>query len=234
MMKIFDLMNSRSYPCSLIESAELMQFYQRRDWQPYSHEDLLEVLVGAFEHTPDYCRLTRVIRDIPSTDIVVGNKYTNFREMVQRELEARQIQSGDIRTREIRNVEVTEDDLLLDDVWYDASTGREVFLQYITQDRLIAGFLRLSLPTIPPLTEELADAAMIREVHVYGQSLRIGRSKDGIAQHMGLGKALIERAVEIAQEAGYARLAVISSVGTREYYRKRGFADGRLYQIREL
>jgi elongator complex protein 3 len=75
---------------------------------------------------------------------------------------------------------------------------------------------------------------MIREVHVYGVTVGIGKTREGRAQHLGLGSTLIERAAEIASERGYPRLAVISSVGTRDYYRKRGFADGDLYQVREL
>jgi elongator complex protein 3 len=71
-------------------------------------------------------------------------------------------------------------------------------------------------------------------VHVYGQSLELGASEAGRAQHLGLGKQLIERAADIARERGYGRLAVISAIGTREYYRKRGFEDGVLYQVRDL
>ena len=75
---------------------------------------------------------------------------------------------------------------------------------------------------------------MIREVHVYGLALGIGSALEGRAQHSGLGKMLIERAAEIAAQRGYDRLAVISAIGTREYYRKRGFVDGQLYQLRDL
>ena len=222
------------YPCSLIESAELMQYYERGEWHPYTHEELMDVLATAFALTPEYCRLTRVIRDIPSTDIVVGNKFTNFRQMVSQEIETRGIRTGDIRSREVRAQSFKPEDLSLDEITFDAGIGQEIFLQFITAERKIAGFLRLSLPTEAPIIGELQDAAMIREVHVYGQAVRIGRTSEGNAQHIGLGTALIERAVEIATEAGYARLGVISSVGTREYYRKRGFDDGKLYQIREL
>jgi len=222
------------YPCSLIASAELMQRYQDGSWRPYTHDELLRVLINCFAHTPEYCRLTRVIRDIPGTDIVVGNKVTNFRQVVENELARQGKRSPDIRAREIRQRTITMDDLRLDEVWYPSSCSDEVFLQYITADRLIAGFLRLSLPTEPRIADELADAAIIREVHVYGQALEIGESAPGRSQHLGLGKQLIERAVEIAQERGYQRLAVISSVGTRAYYRKRGFVDGSLYQVRTL
>lgn len=222
------------YPCSLIESAELMQRYEDGSWKPYTHDELLHVLTECFRLTPEYCRLTRVIRDIPSTDIVVGNQMTNFRQVVERELAKQGERSRDIRAREVRFKSVDTDNLFLDELWYTSSCSDEVFLQYITEVRDIAGFLRLSLPKEPPITEELRDAAMIREVHVYGQSLEIGANEAGRAQHLGLGTKLIERAVEITRERGYERLAVISAIGTREYYRKRGFVDGNLYQARLL
>jgi len=224
------------YPCSLIESAELMQQYQSGAWEPYTHDELLKVLVANFKATPEYCRLTRVIRDIPGTDIVDGNKVTNFRQLVDNEMKRQGEKSSDIRAREIRKKKVTGDDLFLDSVEYSSSMSEEIFLQYITDDRDIAGFLRLSLPHADeqPLVDELDGCAMIREVHVYGLAVGIGESMKGRAQHLGLGKKLIEKAVEIAQSHGYKKLAVISSIGTREYYRKRGFADGQLYQIRDI
>jgi elongator complex protein 3 len=224
------------YPCSLIESAELMQFYEDGRWRPYTHDELLHVLAECFRATPEYCRLTRVIRDIPSTDIVDGNQMTNFRQIVEQELARRGERSPDIRAREIRHRQVTADDLRLDELWYTSSCSDELFLQYITESREIAGLLRLSLPHRDerPITPELADAAIIREVHVYGQAVGIGDVAAGRAQHLGLGTQLIERAAEIAQERRYNRLAVISAIGTREYYRKRGFADGTLYLAREM
>ncbi|MCL4248196.1 MAG: tRNA uridine(34) 5-carboxymethylaminomethyl modification radical SAM/GNAT enzyme Elp3 [Anaerolineae bacterium] len=222
------------YPCSLIESAELMRYYSNGLWQPYTHDELLHVLVECFKQTPEYCRLTRVIRDIPSTDIVEGNKLTNFRQIVDDELKRRGERCLDIRAREVRHTQVEAEALHLDEQWYETSSSDEVFLQYITGDRQIAGFLRLSLPKDAPLTDELAGAAMIREVHVYGQSVEIGDSAEGRAQHAGLGTQLIERAADIARAHGYASLAVISAVGTRAYYRKRGFDDGQLYQFRAL
>lgn len=222
------------YPCSLIESAELMQRYEDGSWQPYTHDELLHVLVECFQNTPEYCRLTRVIRDIPSTDIVSGNQLTNFRQIVEHALAKDGKRSPDIRGREIRNRDVDTDELYLDELWYDSSVGREVFLQFITKERDIAAFLRLALPTEAPIMPELENAAMIREIHVYGQSLEIGESAPGRAQHLGLGKQLIERAVALAAQHGYAKLAVISAIGTREYYRKRGFEDGQLYQLRDL
>jgi elongator complex protein 3 len=237
------------YPCSLIESAELMQRYQDGTWRPYTQDELLSLLADCFRLTPEYCRLTRVIRDIPGTDIVVGNKATNFRQMVENALAKNGEMSRDIRAREVRYTQVEAAALRLDELRYATSCSEEVFLQFVGDDSLrasspgaanaIAGFLRLSLPTQSdtPITPELRGAAIIREVHVYGQAVGIGAESAGRAQHAGLGTQLIARAVQIAQEHGYARLAVISAIGTRDYYRKRGFedgADGALYQVRKL
>src|SRR5690606_18656494 len=222
------------YPCSLIESAELMARYRDGSWRPYSHEELREVLVECFLRTPEYCRLTRVIRDIPGTDIVDGNRMTNFRPVVEDELARRGLRSRDIRAREVRHRRVDPAQLFLDVQWYETACSTEAFLQFIDAERTIAGFLRLSLPAEPPLTDELEGAAMIREVHVYGQAVEIGEALPGKAQHAGLGTQLIEHAAQLAAERGFDRLAGISAVGTRAYYRKRGFDDGRLYQIRQL
>lgn len=81
---------------------------------------------------------------------------------------------------------------------------------------------------------DLEGAAIIREVHVYGQSLPVGTERHGAAQHSGLGTALLERAERIAREGGVSRLAVIAAVGTRAYYAKRGFQPGDLYMVKDL
>ena len=118
------------YPCSLIESAELMQRYEDGSWRPYSHDELLAVLTACLRRTPEYCRLTRIIRDIPSTDIVVGNQLTNFRQIAEEELAQQGERSRDIRAREIRQRQVRA----------EAAAARRAALPYILQ--------RGSLPAI--------------------------------------------------------------------------------------
>lgn len=228
------------YPCSLISSAELIQYYQRGEWQPYTREELLQVLLACFEKTPAYCRLTRVIRDIPSTDIVDGNKQTNFREVVDAELKKLDKRVIEIRSREIRGQKVDNSILQYTEVVYPTSVSKERFLQFTTPEDKLVGFLRLSLPKIDSYIDELQSSAMIREVHVYGRSTSIGQSpqlsSSGFdkAQHLGLGKQLIAKAIEISKQQKYQKLSVISAVGTREYYRKLGFRDGELYQYVDL
>ena len=181
-----------------------------------------------FKNTPRYCRLTRVIRDIPSQEIVVGNKKTNFRQVVEQELKERNIVPVEIRSREVRGKKVGLDELKLNVFEYLTGSTKELFIEYISKNNEIAGFLRLSLPFD-------SKDAMIREVHVYGQSIEIGLKEDGRVQHIGLGKSLIQKAKELSTDAGFNKLFVISSIGTREYYRKRGFDNSDdLYQYMNL
>lgn len=221
------------YPCSLIGSAELMQYYKNGLWHPYTYEELLDVLTFCLRTTPEYCRLTRIIRDIPSSDIVQGNKLTNFRQIAEQKLAKAGEQSRDIRAREIRNQEFKFEDAQLQSQIYTTPVSNEVFLQYVVNDKIV-GFLRLSLPTVTGFIPELENSAIIREVHVYGRVVAVGHKKTTKAQHLGLGTELIKSALEIAKGKGFKKLAVISAIGTREYYRKRGFVDGELYQSMEL
>ena len=218
------------YPCSLIESAELMKHYRSGSWQPYSLEQLLRILEHALPSTPAYCRLTRVIRDISSADIVAGNRTANLREVVEARLAARGRPLAEIRSREIRGDAVQASEAELSELRYETSTGSEHFLSMTTPDDRLLGFLRLALPTVPAFIEEIASSALIREVHVYGAATPLGERSTSATQHQGLGRRLIAQATNLACSAGYPDLAVISSIGTRPYYTRLGFKRGPLYQ----
>ena len=224
------------YPCALVESSHLMDAYESGAWRPYTEEELLDVLVADTLATPDYTRISRMIRDISATDIVAGNLKTNLRQMVEARLGARAAEVREIRMREIAGSDVTPSDLRLCTITYETATTEEHFLQWVTEEGRIAGFCRLSLPyeEVARPSPTAPGTAMIREVHVYGRVAGLGTSTTGAAQHAGLGKALIEEACHQAREAGYARIAVISAVGTRQYYRGLGFEDEGLYQVRKL
>ena len=229
------------YPCALIEGARLCEKYRDGSWRPYTEDELLDVLADDIIATPPFCRISRMIRDFSSNDILVGNKKPNLRQLVERRLqeagEGAEVQ--EIRFREVGTRSFDASSLSLDIVPYATTNTRERFLQWITPDNRIAGFLRLSLPDlryVDALSSELPvreGEAMIREVHVYGVATQLG--EDGVsAQHIGLGRRLVERACEITREEGYTKVNVISAVGTREYYRGLGFHDNGLYQQRGL
>jgi len=222
------------YPCSLVETAELMGPWKRGEWRPYTDDELLEVVAESLPQVPRWCRVTRVIRDISSDDIVVGNKRTNFRQIAEAEIERRGGKLVEIRHREIRDASFETDALELVRTDYDAGAGREVFLELVAPADRIVGFLRLCLPGEASFVEELGQSALVRELHVYGGSVQIGAASAGRAQHRGLGARLLEAAGEIAADAGHDVLSVISAIGTRDYYRQQGFGDGDLYQHRPL
>lgn len=222
------------YPCSLIKTAELMKVYNQGLWKPYTQEELAEVLYHHILFTPRYCRLTRIIRDIPSTDIVVGNKFTNFRQIA----EAKILKSGkkavEVRSREIKNKDFENQNLKIMKTRYETQSSWEYFLEYINDQDEIFGFLRLSLPKVPSFIPELSDNAIIREIHIYGQSMEVGKKALNKTQHQGLGKSLIKLAKDISKESGFKKLSVISAIGTRDYYKKNGFELTGLYQTLSL
>jgi len=221
------------YPCSLIPKTPLAKIYEQGLWHPYNRDELLDLLSFCFTHTPRYCRLSRVIRDIPSQEIVVGNKMTNFRQLVDQKIKQSGLKVEEIRSRELNRQQFNLEDLALNLVSYHTSVSDEVFMEYIDSQDKISGFLRLSFPLITPPLKELTQSAIIRELHVYGQSTPLGVAGKS-AQHRGLGKKLIEAAIEQSHLKKYQKLSVISAVGTRDYYRRLGFIDGELYQHYEL
>lgn len=234
------------YPCALVAGTQLVQKYREGAWQPYTKDELVDVLVQDVLATPPYVRISRMIRDISATDILVGNKHANLRQMVEQELAAEDvaIRVQEIRFREINQQQVRAAELTLQDFTYTTAVSDEHFLQWVTTDNKIAGFCRLSLPHWDKLTSGACDVsanellvqpgqAMIRELHVYGQALSLG-SEGMSAQHQGLGQKLLAKASSIAAEAGYTSLNVISSIGTRAYYRAQGFTDAGLYQQKAL
>ena len=185
-----------------------------------------------------------MIRDFSAESIEAGCTKANLRQDVEARVEElcreERAQVREMRMREVGTGELDEATLHLDEVGYDTTNTHEAFLQWVDAKGTLAGFLRLSLPHpdyVHAHSDELPigpSEAMIREVHVYGRAAQLDETNGTHAQHTGLGRALVERACEIAAEKGHARINVISAVGTREYYRNLGFEDGALYQSKEL
>lgn len=229
------------YPCALVGSARLMAAYEQGSWRPYGTDELIGLLGACVRATPPQTRISRMIRDISSNDIVAGNKATNLRQMVEASLDAQGARVSEIRMREVAGRAIEAASLSIEEVRYTTSNTTEVFLQWVGPDDVLAGFLRLSLPDAAAIRalrashESLplrAGQAMIREVHVYGAVSRLHEANEG-TQHLGLGRRLIARACRIAREHGYDSIAVISAVGTREYYEALGFENRGPYHVME-
>ncbi len=229
------------YPCSLLAEAELTAWHDRGEYTPYTDPELIDLIADCLAATPRYVRVNRVIRDIPAGHVVAGSTLSNLREVVERHLTTTGRRSQDIRAREVRGGRVEAETLTIDDLAYDTRGGLEHFLSANTPDDRLAGFLRLSLPSAEARTwhdlEALKTAAIIREVHVYGpvvplQARTAGQGGD--AQHAGVGARLIAEAEALARAAGFERLAVISAIGTRDYYIRHGFEPDKLYLVKNL
>ncbi|HEY71038.1 MAG TPA: tRNA uridine(34) 5-carboxymethylaminomethyl modification radical SAM/GNAT enzyme Elp3 [Anaerolineae bacterium] len=225
------------YPCQLLENTELHAIWQRGEYVPYTTEQLIDLIAGIKPGIPRYCRVNRVVRDIPSTNVIEGNKRTSLRQDVQQELAQRGHSCACIRCREIRSEQVESEELELQEMTYPTGGALEHFVSYVTPEDRLAGYVRLSLPgpeSPDPGLKDLETAALIRELHVYGQSLPLGESEEGAAQHTGLGMQLMARAEALAREQGYSRLAVIAALGTRGYYRRLGYELGDSYMCKAL
>jgi elongator complex protein 3 len=225
------------YPNQLLANAELYEYWQRGEFYPYTTEDLVELIADIKPTIPRYCRVNRVIRDIPGNNVVEGNTRTSLRQDIQSEMKKRGTHCQCIRCREVKGKTVESDSLHLDDLVYQAGTAEEHFISFVTPDDGLAGFIRLSLPAKDSALTGMSDldgAALIREVHVYGQSLAVGAEQTGAAQHLGLGTRLLVEADNVARAHGFSRMAVISAIGTRHYYLDRGFERGEYYLAKKI
>jgi elongator complex protein 3 len=223
------------YPTQLLENTPLHDIWKRGEYVPYTTGELVDLIADLKPSIPRYCRVNRIIRDIPSTHVISGNKRTSLRQDVQVEMNRRGTHCDCIRCREVRGEKVRPASLRIDDLVYHPDGAEEHFLSFVTPGDHIAGFLRLSLPGADSPDTGLADlegAAIIREVHIYGQSLGVGREQSGAAQHVGLGTRLLGEAENLARKNGYRRMAVIAAVGSRGYYLERGFERGKLYLVK--
>lgn len=222
------------YPCTLVPHTELEDFYKSGVWTPYTEDVLTKLLADCIINTPRYCRITRVIRDIPSNELLAGSQRTNMRQDAESLIKLGNTQVVEIRSREVKNDTILLDNLYLKVTDFKTTNSDEFFMEFVDANDKIAGFLRLSLPKKESFIPEISNNALIREIHVYGQTTDIGKSELGAAQHKGLGTKLITAAENIAKSKGYSKLSVISAIGTKNYYRKKGFHDGVLYQHKYL
>ncbi len=222
------------YPCVVVPKSILSSIYRKGLFKPYDDKTLEDVLLAEIKDVPEWCRIDRIARDIPSTDIEAGFKSSNIRQILEERLRKMGTPCRDIRAREIQNTIVDSKHIELVMRKYAASGGQEFFISYedVKQDKLVA-LLRLRFPK-KTFIPELKGAALIREVHVYGKQIAIGNKEKGEKQHVGWGTRLMEEAERMAREDGYKKMAVIAGIGTREYYAKKGYKLTGTYMVKKL
>lgn len=222
------------YPCVVISGTEVAQIYKKGLYKPYSEKNLEKVLLAEMRSVPEWCRIDRIARDIPSNEVVAGFRASNIRQILERRLRDAGTPCRDIRSREIQNENVDSAKVEMIVREYQASGGRELFISYedLIKDKIIA-LVRLRFPG-RTFISELESAALIREIHVYGKQLAVGDKEVSQKQHTGWGKKLMIAAEKLAKQAGYKKIAVIAGIGTREYYRKIGYCLEGSYMIKDL
>jgi len=230
------------YPLMVMPGTPLYELWKRGAYKPYPLEVLVEVLVKWLALTPPYVRIQRIRREIPASEAADGRYPGNLRQIVEQELERRGMRCRCIRCREVGNPRISAQlaeamrRMEIVETCYETEGGKEIFLSYETPDRsVLSGLLRLRLPyeSATRLTE---DSALIRELHVYGQMVPVGRDAgDGDAwQHRGIGARLLRRAEEIAAENGYRQIVVISGIGVKQYYMRHGYHHHGPYMAKSL
>lgn len=215
------------YPCMVMDGTELHSMWKRGEYSPLSTEEAAELVAEMKRHVPKYCRVMRVQRDVPSNLIAAGVKKSNLRQIVAEKMREKGVRCRCIRCREAglssyktkKSPDLGKVRVLREE--YEASNGTEIFIS--AEDRandMLLGFCRLRIPHMPFRKEITAKTALVRELHVYGEALPLhGHSADSF-QHMGFGKKLLCEAEKIAlEEFCMRRIAVMSALGVRQYYR---------------
>jgi elongator complex protein 3 len=220
------------YPTLVTPGSEIEHLFITGHYHPYPESDLMDLVAYAKSLIPEYCRLQRIQRDIPAKLIVAGSKHSNFRQLAKDRLMACGKRCRCIRCREIGRLP-SDEESEIQVLAYDCCGGKEHFISAVSGDSLI-GFARLRFPSAPFLPW-LENAALMRELHVYGSPVPVGTGAEAEEfQHRQFGKLLLSRAEEIAAGTGFSRLAVMSGIGVRPYYERQRYERRGPYMIRSL
>ncbi len=232
------------YPCLVTPGTQLYDDWRAGSYRPYSTEQAAILIAEIKRFIPPWVRIMRIQREIPVEGISDGVKNGNLRQMVQKELTARGITCHCIRCREVgqkamnRRDEDLDYELQLQRLTYDASGGTEIFLSFEdeTEDVLV-GYVRLRIPGQSVHRSEISEkrSALIRELHVFGQTLPVGTRSNSAFQHRGYGSKLISEAERIARDDyDLDKMVVISALGTKNYYARFGYSHDGPYVAKGL
>jgi elongator complex protein 3 len=232
------------YPCLVIKDTRTYTWYKQGTYKPYSDEDAVNLLAEVKKNIPPWVRVMRVQRDIPAPLIVAGVKKSNLRQTVHQKLKDQGLRCRCIRCREIGhraltdNVRVNPDRLKLLTIQYEASEGTEHFISIEdSENDVLVGYLRLRMPSEKAHRAEIKTEAglIIRELHIYGRLVPVGKHLNVAWQHKGYGGILLEEAERLSRERySLKKILVISGLGTKEYYKRFGYDYDGVYMSKKL
>ncbi|MEM3459146.1 MAG: tRNA uridine(34) 5-carboxymethylaminomethyl modification radical SAM/GNAT enzyme Elp3 [Candidatus Bathyarchaeia archaeon] len=232
------------YPCLVLKGTKAYEWYVKGEYKPYTSEEAAELIVEVKKMVPFWVRVMRVQRDIPAGLIVAGVKRSNLRQLVQEKLKEQGIRCGCIRCREVGHrmlvdgVKADADNVKILVRRYAASEGEEVFISAEdVENGVLVGYLRLRVPSAKAHRPEIRaePCAVVRELHVYGPLVPVGKRFAKAWQHKGYGGILLSEAERIAKEEyGFEKILVISALGTKRYYMRFGYDYEGAYMSKRL
>lgn len=218
------------YPCLVTKYTKLEEMYYSKKYKHYGLEKTINLIADIKEMVPPWVRIMRIQRDIPSHKIIAGIKKSNLRQLVEKELKNRNKECNCIRCREPKGVLKDFENYKIETIKYEAQNGTEYFIS-AKKNKYLLGFIRLRFPYKPYIKQLDTKTSIVRELHVYGQTTSF---EDKNIQHRGIGKELLKNAEKISLENNYTKIAVISGIGVREYYKNQGYKLIEPYMIKEL
>uniref|UniRef100_A0A673I283 Elongator complex protein 3 n=1 Tax=Sinocyclocheilus rhinocerous TaxID=307959 RepID=A0A673I283_9TELE len=229
------------YPTLVIRGTGLYELWKTGRYKSYSPSALVDLVARILALVPPWTRVYRVQRDIPMPLVSSGVEHGNLRELALARMKDMGTECRDVRTREVgiqeihHKVRPYQVELIRRD--YVANGGWETFLSYEDPEQdIVIGLLRLRRCSPQSFRPELkGGVSIVRELHVYGSVVPVSSRDPSKFQHQGFGMMLMEEAKRIARdEHGSSKLAVISGVGTRNYYRKMGYELEGPYMVKNL
>jgi len=218
------------YPCMVAPGTALYHEWKAGKFIPLTADQAAQLIVKMKQFIPRYCRVQRILRDVPTKMWASGVEFTNLRQYIHQKYKPK---CECIRCREPMSRTVDQKNTKLNVQEYEASGGREFFISIgDTKKDIILGFCRLRFPSQLLREEITKDSALLRELHVYGTATALG--EEGAIQHKGYGKMLMKKAEEIAKENSKNKMIVISGIGAREYYKNLGYAREGPYMVKAI
>ena len=232
------------YPCLVIAGTKAYGWYREGVYRPYSTEEAANLIAEVKKRLPPWVRVMRVQRDIPAGLIAAGVKKSNLRQLVQQKLAEHGDRCTCIRCREVGhrmaadNVTPDLDKVQILTSSYQASEGKELFISAEDpENNVLIGYLRLRVPSAKAHRPEItaAPSAIVRELHVYGPLVPVGKRSAKAWQHKGYGAVLLGEAERVAREDyGLRKILVISALGTKQYYMRFGYRGDGVYVSKSL
>uniref|UniRef100_A0A4W6CIE1 Elongator complex protein 3 n=1 Tax=Lates calcarifer TaxID=8187 RepID=A0A4W6CIE1_LATCA len=229
------------YPTLVIRGTGLYELWKTGRYKSYTPSALVDLVARILALVPPWTRVYRVQRDIPMPLVSSGVEHGNLRELALARMKDMGTECRDVRTREVgiqeihHKVRPYQVELVRRD--YVANGSWETFLSYEDPEQdILIGLLRLRRCSPQSFRPELkGGVSIVRELHVYGSVVPVSSRDPSKFQHQGFGMMLMEEAERIARdEHGSGKLAVISGVGTRNYYRKMGYELEGPYMVKDL